>query len=187
MRYIHTARDPSAHWTLFVLRLPSEPSRHRVAVWRELRRVGAVQLGQGSWALPEAAVFADVVKRVIDLVTQNEGEVSAFRATAIDEATAARIRDLYDEARLAEWAEFESECGKCLAELAMEIANEKFTLAELDEEEQNVDRIRRWQRELRTRDVFESASPVHTQELVDACAAELDRFTTLVYAAVGLS
>ena len=60
--YIDSHRDKSARWTLFVLRLPSEPSRHRVAVWLELRRVGAAQLGQGSWALPEAAVSADVVK-----------------------------------------------------------------------------------------------------------------------------
>ncbi|MEO8266822.1 MAG: Chromate resistance protein ChrB [Ilumatobacteraceae bacterium] len=177
----------SLGWTVFVLRLPSEPSRHRVAVWRELRRVGAVQLGQGSWALPDAPVFADAVTRVIDLVAQQEGEVSAFAASAIDEATSTRVRSLYDQARLAEWTEFESECGKCLEELAKEIRNEKFTLAELDEEEQNVERIRRWQRELRTRDVFESVPAHHTRALVDGCVAELDRFTTLVYEAVGLA
>ncbi|MER6878347.1 Chromate resistance protein ChrB, partial [Amycolatopsis sp. NPDC000673] len=31
--------------------MPSGPSRHRVAVWRELRRVGALSLGQGAWAV----------------------------------------------------------------------------------------------------------------------------------------
>lgn len=180
-------RVGSPGWTVFVLRLPSEPSRHRVAVWREMRRVGAVQLGQGSWALPDAPVFVDAVSRVIELVVQQEGEVSAFAATAIDEVTSKRVRRLYDQARLAEWAEFESECGKCLDELAKEVRNEKFTLAELDEEEQNVDRIRRWQRELRTRDVFESVQLSHTQALVDGCVDELDRFTALVYEAVGLA
>ena len=49
-----------------------------------------------------------------------------------------------------------------------------------------MDRIRRWQRELRTRDVFESVSPSNTQAMLDACVTELDRFTALVYAAVGL-
>ncbi len=146
-----------------------------------------MQLGQGSWALPDTPVFADTVSRIVDLVAQQEGEVSAFAASAIDEATTTRVRGLYDHARLAEWAEFESECGKCLEELAKEIRNEKFTLAELDEEEQNVDRIRRWQRELRTRDVFEAVSRSHTQALVDGCVAELDRFTTLVYEVVGLA
>ncbi len=35
-----------------------------------------------------------------------------------------------------------------------EIATEKFTLAELDEEEQSLERLRRWHREVTLRDVF---------------------------------
>ena len=104
----------------------------------------------------------------------------------MDDVTGVRIRNLYDEARRAEWAEFESECGKCLAELAKEIRNEKFTLAELDEEEQNVDRLRRWHRELRSRDVFDSVDPATIAAKIDACSAELERFTGLVYRTVGL-
>lgn len=96
-------------------------------------------------------------------------------------------RNLYDEARRAEWVEFESECGKCLAALAKEIRNEKFTLAELNEKEQNVDRLRRWHRELRSRDVFDSVDETAMQRQLDAGAVELDRFTALVYQAVGLA
>ena len=29
-------------WLVLLVRVPAQPSRHRVAVWRELRRVGAV-------------------------------------------------------------------------------------------------------------------------------------------------
>jgi Protein ChrB, N-terminal len=39
-------------WIVLVVRLPADPSRHRVAVWRALHRVGALSLGQGVWALP---------------------------------------------------------------------------------------------------------------------------------------
>lgn len=39
-------------WTVLTVRSPADPSRHRVAVWRELRRVGALLLGQGVWAIP---------------------------------------------------------------------------------------------------------------------------------------
>ncbi len=90
------------------------------------------------------------------------------------------------DARRAEWGEFVSECGKCLVELDKEIRNERFTLAELDEEEQNVDRLRRWHRELRSRDVFDSVEVDAIQSELDACAAALERFTGLVYQAVGL-
>ena len=96
------------------------------------------------------------------------------------------MRSRYDEARHAEWAEFASERGKCVAELEREIHNQKFTLAELDEEEQNVDRLRRWHRELRSRDVFDSVGVDLTQAQLDTCTDELDRFTALVYAAVGV-
>jgi hypothetical protein len=34
-------------WIVLLVRLAAEPSRHRVAVWRELRRAGAVSLGPG--------------------------------------------------------------------------------------------------------------------------------------------
>jgi hypothetical protein len=34
-------------WRVITYRLLAEPSRHRVAVWRELRRLGAVPLQQG--------------------------------------------------------------------------------------------------------------------------------------------
>ncbi|HZX56094.1 MAG TPA: Chromate resistance protein ChrB [Ilumatobacteraceae bacterium] len=168
------------------MRVPSEPSRHRVAVWRELRRVGAVQLGQGSWALPDAPPFDGFVDKMVALVGEHEGEVFALAASPIDESTAARIRNLYDDARRAEWAEFVSECTKCLAELDKEIRNEKFTLAELDEEGQNVDLLRRWHRELRSRDVFDSVDVDGIQSELDTCATALERFTDLVYKAVGL-
>ncbi len=41
---------------LLVYRIPREPSRHRVAVWRKLRDLGALYLQDGVAALPEDAV-----------------------------------------------------------------------------------------------------------------------------------
>ncbi len=184
--YVSLVGTGQIGWVVLIVKLPSEPSRHRVAVWRELRRVGAIQLGQGSWALPAVPAYTQVATDIVALVGRHEGEVLALNAVSADAVTADRIRALYDEARRAEWAEFESECGKCVAELQREIVNEKFTLAELDEEEQNVDRLRRWSRELRLRDVFGAVPVDVTQAQLDACAAALDTFTALVYAAVGL-
>ena len=33
-------------WVVLLARVAAEPSRHRVAVWRELRRLGAVAIGR---------------------------------------------------------------------------------------------------------------------------------------------
>src|SRR5829696_6977518 len=44
-------------WHLFVYRLPSKPSSARVAVWRDLRRLGALPLQQAVVALPAERGF----------------------------------------------------------------------------------------------------------------------------------
>jgi len=171
-------------WIALVLRLPTEPSRHRVAVWRELRRAGAVQLGPGSWALPDQPVFADTVERVLELVRRGEGEVIALDASPRDEASSARLVATYTEAREAEWVEFVSDCAKFEAELDHEIAIEKYTLAELDEEEQSMERLRRWHRELRVRDVFGAPSSAAGESRLAECASRLDAYTERVFQAL---
>jgi hypothetical protein len=71
-------------WLVLVVRLPAEPSRHRVAVWRELRRVGALQIGQGVWVVPDVAVFANGVTRAIELARRCWTPRDAWRTTARD-------------------------------------------------------------------------------------------------------
>ena len=73
-------------------------------------------------------------------------------------ADATRLDRLYAETREQEWSEFRADCGKYLAELDQEEALGKFTLAELEEEEQSLDRLRRRYRDLRARDLLASQS-----------------------------
>jgi DNA-binding transcriptional regulator PaaX len=174
-------------WTVLVPRLPADPSRYRVAVWRELRRIGAVQLGQGTWALPTAATTADDVDRIRELVRGSTGEVLVLAAVGFDGPSRDRIRATFDDARLAEWHEFDRECDKCVAEIQREIDQRKFTLAELDEEEQNVERLRRWHRELRVRDRFGAGDLGRMEQRLEECAVLLSRFTDLVYTEIGLT
>src|SRR3954447_2327164 len=48
-------------WVLLAYRMPREPSTPRIAVWRKLRKLGAVQLVDGLVALPSAAPPAAAV------------------------------------------------------------------------------------------------------------------------------
>lgn len=171
-------------WVVLVLRLPTEPSRHRVGVWRELRRSGAVQLGQGTWALPLRPVFAECVDRVVALVGRGDGEVLVLHAKGAQTGGSRRLEGLYTEAREAEWAEFLSECDKYRAEIEGEIAKEKFTLAELDEEEQSLERLRRWHRQLSLRDVFGAPSSADAHGRLAESERDLDGFSGRVYQAL---
>ncbi len=160
--------------------LPTEPSRHRVAVWRELRRVGAVSLQQATWAVPAQQDFVDAVMRAVELIERGGGEAIVFDATARGDGMADRLETLFTAEREQEWTEFLAECRKFDAELDKEIRTKKFTAAELDEEEQNLERLRRWYREIRARDIF-GASHDEPERRLKECSERLEDFAELVY------
>ena len=65
-------------WVLLVYRLPREPSRHRVAVWRKLRDLGALYLQDGVAALPEDAVTREQLEWVQLRVREAGGEATLW-------------------------------------------------------------------------------------------------------------
>lgn len=168
---------------MVLFRLPAEPSRHRVAVWRELRRSGAVALGQSVWAMPDQPHFAEAAQRTVALVEKGEGDALLLDVTGRGPDQAARLEAMYTAAREAEWVEFVAECDKYLAELDHEVAIAKFTLAELDEEEQSLERLRRWHRDLRLRDVLGAPSAASADRALQASETKLADYTELVFRA----
>lgn len=166
-----------------LVQVPSEPSRHRVAVWRELRRFGAVPIGHGAWTAPDVPACRERAGKAKELARTGNGELLLLTTAPADE-DAARLRELFNAARADEWAEFTADCGKFTDEIAKEITKQKFTLAELEEEEQSLDRLRRWFRAIRTKDVFGSPAAAGADQQLNSCAEALDGFAALVYGEV---
>jgi hypothetical protein len=178
-----TNRDPTP-WLVLVVRVPAEPSRHRVAVWRELRRIGALSLGQGAWVVPDVLAFAEGVARATELAQRGEGEVIVLDAAGRAEQDGARLEALFTADRQEEWTEFVADCGKFDAEIAKEIRIGKFTRAELEEEEQSLERLRRWYRELKARDVFGAGAAADAEHRLKHCTDRLADYTERVFQAL---
>jgi hypothetical protein len=168
-------------WQIITYRLPKEPSRHRVAVWRELRRLGAVSLQQGTWALPSGEGFDEGLAQVVRTIDAAGGQ--PVTVAVADDGSAAQLERLYNEQRDREWQEFLSDCDKYEAELADEINKGKLTLAELDEEEESLDRLRRWYRTIRARDLFGAGRAGAADRRLKDCIEALEHYAELVYEA----
>ncbi|MEP6560403.1 MAG: Chromate resistance protein ChrB [Nakamurella sp.] len=171
-------------WLVVVLRVPVEPSRHRVAVWRELRKIGAVPLGQGAWAAPDVPAFAPGISRVGELAARGDGRMVVLQAAGRSELDAAWLEDTFTGLREEEWVEFLADCGKFDAEIDKELALQKLTIAELEEEEQSLDRLRRWHRDLAARDVFGAPSAAEAGQQLKRCQERLAEFTDAVFHAL---
>jgi len=64
------------------------------------------------------------------------------------------------------------------------LALQKLTMAELEEEEQSLDRLRRWHRELAARDVFGAPLAPDAQMRLKHCEERLAEFTDQVFTAL---
>ena len=168
-------------WRVITYRLPPEPSRHRVAVWRELRRLGAVALQQGTWAVPDGQPFTSGFTQIVEAIKAAGGR--PVMLAVAEKASASQLEALFTAHRKAEWGEFLSDCGKYETELVGEVGKGKLTLAELDEEEQSLDRLRRWYRTIKARDLFGAPSAPVAERRLKECTEALEDFAEQVYQA----
>jgi hypothetical protein len=166
---------------MVLAQVPSQPSRHRVAVWRELRKAGAVPISAGAWGLPDTPAAQPMLDRAAELCERGGGTLAVLGVAPRDEKSEELIRSAYAAARLDEWAEFEADCGKYEAEIAREVAKEKFTFGELEEEEQSLDRLRRWYRDLKRRDVLGLPEATAAERRLHGCEDLLEGYAAQVY------
>jgi hypothetical protein len=90
-------------WVLLCYRVPREPSTPRIAVWRKLRRLGVVQVGDGLVALPADARTREQLEWVAEDVEQAGGTVMLWTARPDSEAQERRLAAEMAAARVVEY------------------------------------------------------------------------------------
>lgn len=168
-------------WFLLTYRLPAERSSARVSVWREVRRSGALQLHQSVIAFPDSEPFARAVARIRAAVDEVGGSALVLHAEPLDAADDERLRSAWNEARAEEYGELISECEKLVAEIEKEFEKQKFTLAELDEEEAELDKLGRWLERIRARDVCSCERAGEAEAALQRASEALARYTAAVF------
>jgi hypothetical protein len=101
-------------WVLLAYRLPREPSTPRIALWRALRRLGAVQVVDGLVGLPADSRTREQLEWLAETVIEAGGEATIWisrpgsagqeraLATGMREAVAVEYRELAEDAARAE-------------------------------------------------------------------------------------
>lgn len=168
-------------WIVVLYRLPPNDSRARVAVWRELRRSGALHVQQSVVAVPDDEAFTGVVERLREVLTDVGGQVTALRTTPIDGGGDARLLESWNAAREAEYRELAGQCAKFLAEIDHEFEIEKFTHAELDEEEAELEKLQNWLGRIRRLDLHGAPGAEAAAGGVQDAEQALARYSAAVF------
>ena len=167
-------------WNAINYTLPREPSRTRVSVWRRLKKIGAVNIQQSMWILPAGDENNRLLGEIKDEVVRNGGEafVLTFRA---DEDGKKIITEKFNAARDEEYGELLEQCEEFFKEIDKETARKNFSFAEIEENEEELGKLRQWYEKISARDSFGAPLRERAQSMLAECAQRLDGFCDKVY------
>ena len=161
---------------MFLYRLPTEPSRARVAVWRELRKLGALPLAQSVSAVPVSERFAHALDGIEARVERESGSSYRFRLQPTP-AQQAQLEGEWNALRSHEFAEIVEECEtKFLKEIEFEIFRGNVTASEAEEIEADLDKIKRWASQIEDRDLFQAPGSDAVRFALKTSQAAFDDF-----------
>lgn len=168
-------------WLVLVYRVPSEPSRLRATVWRRLKSHGAIYLQNSVAALPINAANERALRALRAEVLQLGGTAQLVRADPL--AGGGDLVCAYNAARDDEYEELVDKCTDFLAEIDKETTAEHFTYAELEENEEDLTKLRRWQDKITVRDTLQATGAAAAEAAIQRCTEALDTFAHHIYAA----
>lgn len=172
--------DARPGWLLLVYRIPSEPTRLRAAVWRRLKGLGAIYLQNSAAALPASQANERALRKLHHEIIGMSGTASLLSCSVLvgeQEVVAA-----FQAARDDEYGEIVDKCQDFLAQVDKEYQANHFSFAELEENEEDLVKLRNWLAKVTDRDVFGAPGRAATLVALAECEQVLEDYATRVYA-----
>ncbi len=168
-------------WILFLSQLPTNPSSLRVTVWRKMRANGALGLQNGVWMLPEVPEQNRFLQELLESVQKQGARCQIFKVRPLDTAVEKEILERFISDRNEEYSEFIERCQDFQAEITRETEKQKFTFAELEENEQDLQRLTTWLEKIQKRDFTGGGKAQLAADIFEKCKSIFEVFATAVY------
>ena len=164
-------------------KVPPEPAAKRVALWRRLKGMGAVYLQNGVCLLPQSDEHMRQLKMLENDAAKMGGETVLLVTTSLDKAQEGKVIARFKADRDDQYREFIGKCDAFEAEIAKEIAKEKFTYAELEEEDNDLKKLQSWIEKIKSLDFYNATLAASASEHLTRCEAALADYAERVFKA----
>ena len=167
-------------WLFFSYSLPSEPSKARVFVWRQLKKLGAVNY-QTVWVIPHSKESVSELKKLIETIEGYKGEGMLVEEKALDKNQEELIRKAFMDSRNEEYNEVIEKCEDFFKEIKFEIERKNFIFAEVEENEEELEKLKQWLKKVEKRDFVKAPLRKTAMEKIKECERMFDDFAKKVY------
>src|SRR5712692_1777147 len=132
-------------WLLLLLRLPATHKAERVAIWRKLKKSGAIQIQTSTYVLPDEPARYESFQWLTQEIRSAGGDATLVRAREIEGLPNEKLIESFNSARAKEYA--------TLREL-LRASSHRRTTRSSPMLADKLDRVRKQFRELRQTDFF---------------------------------
>ena len=135
-------------WLLLLLRLPATQKAERVAIWRKLKKSGAIQIQTSTYVLPDEPARYEAFQWLTQEVRDAGGDATLVRAREIEGLPNNKLVALFNAARDKQYSDLKKLLQKLIERPKR--SDSEFAAADLE-------RLTRQFREIREVDFFDSA------------------------------
>lgn len=171
----------SPTWLLLAYKIPPEPAARRIAVWRKLKSMGAVYLQNGVCLLPRTDDHARRLRVLENDIGASGGEAVLLATSGYDAAQEEKVIARFTADRDEAYREFLGKCADFEAEIARETDARHFTYAELEENDEDLEKLKGWLAKIKKLDFYGAPLATEADARLAGCASLLETYAKAVF------
>ena len=168
-------------WLLLTYKVPSEPSKVRVAIWRRIRSLGAVYIQNSICVLPATTEHQRQLRMVQSEIERGGGDAVIFETLALDPKQEERVVAYFKKDREQDYEEFLDKCADYKKEVAKEVDADHYTFAELKENDEDLKKLKNWLERIKTLDFYGAPARETAEKQLAECESLLDAYAAEVF------
>jgi hypothetical protein len=173
---------PVTRFTLLVYRMPPKPTAARVAVWRLLKKIGAIYLQQSVCVFPDNSSLRKELAPILRRITDATGEFHLLPLRSPNTTEGAKLIQQFQEQTSKHYQEIIENCEvNFTKEIEFETFRKNFTYEEAEEIRAEFEKICAWFDRVLRRDWFGAPNQVEAKEWLIRCERLLEEFEARVF------
>ena len=168
-------------WLLLIYKVPAEPTKVRVGIWRRIRGLGAVYIQNGISVLPASNEHQRQLRMVQSDIEQAGGEAVIFETLALDTRQEELVVSRFKHDRDQDYEEFLDKCADYKREVQKEVDANHYTFAELRENDEDLKKLKNWLDRIKALDFYGAPAKGAADQQLGECEAMLDAYANEVY------
>jgi hypothetical protein len=180
------SNDTARQWLLMIYKVPKDPTRFRTYIWRRMRMLGALSLQQMACLLPKTLDHDEEMKKLGAKIEEFRGEAHVLTFTSPSKDWEDRIITRFNETVDEDYAEVAENEERFQDEIRRETRKEKFTFVELEDMEDDREKINREMARVRARDFFGAPGRLEAEAQMAVTIKLFKEFSRKVYEREGI-